>query len=85
MEDLEGNIILYIWNSIASSTLHTPSDTQWVCKANTMASVEHSDVNYPELLPFYSLTDYHVESEFISTKRQFVNWINHEKFENFLK
>ena len=56
-----------------------------VCKANTMASVEHSNVNYAELLPFYSLTDYNVESEFISTKRKFVNLINNEKFENFLK
>ena len=50
-----------------------------------MASVEHSNVNYAELLPFYSLTDYNVESEFISTKRKFVNLINNEKFENFLK
>ena len=58
-----------------------------VCKANTMASVEHSDVtvNCAELLPFYSLTDYNVESEFISAKRKFVNLINNEKFETFLK
>ena len=50
-----------------------------------MGRVEHSNVNYAELLPFYSLTDYNVESEFISTKRKFVNLINNEKFENFLK
>ena len=50
-----------------------------------MASVEHSNVNYVELLPVYWLTDYNIESEFISTKRKIVNLINKEKFENFLK
>ena len=50
-----------------------------------MASVEHSNMNYAYLLPFYSLTDYNVENEFISTKRIFMNLINNEKFENFLK
>ena len=50
-----------------------------------MASVEHSNVNYAELLPFYSLTDYNVESEYISTKRKFVNLINNEKFNKFPK
>ena len=50
-----------------------------------MASVEHSNVNYAELLPLHSLTDYNVESEFISTKIKFVNLINNENFENFLK
>ena len=36
-------------------------------------------------MPFYSLTDFNVEDEFISTKRKFENLMNNEKFENFLK
>ena len=29
MEDLAGNIVLWIWNSTASSMLYTRSDIQW--------------------------------------------------------
>ena len=42
-------------------------------------------MNYAEIMPFYSLTDFNVENEFISTKRKFENLMNNEKFENFLK
>ena len=45
---------------------------------------EQSDMNYAEIMPFYSLTDFNVENEFISTKRKFENLMNNEKFENFL-
>ena len=44
-----------------------------------------SNVNYAELLPFYSFTGYDVVSEFISTDRKFGNLINNEKIENFSK
>ena len=43
-----------------------------------MASVEHSNVNYAELLRFYSLTNYNVESDFLGSKRKSVNSINNE-------
>ena len=46
---------------------------------------EQRDVNYAEIMPFYSLTDVNVENEFLSTKRKFENLMNNEKFENFLK
>ena len=46
---------------------------------------EQKYVNYAEMLPFHSLTDFNVENEFISTKRKFENLMNKEKFENFLK
>ena len=42
-------------------------------------------MNYAEIMPFYSLTDFNVENEFISTKRKLENLMNNEKFENFLK
>ena len=42
-------------------------------------------MNYAEIMPFYSLTDFNVENEFISTKRKLENLMNNENFENFLK
>ena len=42
-------------------------------------------MNYAEIMPLYSLTNFNVENEFISTKRKFENLISNEKFENFLK
>ena len=50
-----------------------------------MAGLEHIHMNYAKILPFYTLTDYNVEREFISTKRRFENLINNEKFECLLK
>ena len=50
-----------------------------------MAGLEHRHMNYANILPFYTLTDYNVEREFISTKRRFENLINNEKFECLLK
>ena len=50
-----------------------------------MAGLEHRHMNYAKILPFYTLTDYNVEREFISTKRRFENLINNEKFECLLK
>ena len=41
--------------------------------------------NYAKILPFYTLTDYNVEREFISTKIRFEKLINNEKFECLLK
>ena len=50
-----------------------------------MASIiQQRDVNYAEIMPFYSLTDFNLENEFISTKWKFENLTNNEKFENFL-
>ena len=46
---------------------------------------EQGDVNYAEIMPFYSLTDFNIENEFISTIRKFENLMNYEKIENFLK
>ena len=42
-------------------------------------------MNYAKILPFYTLTDYNVECEFISTKRRFENLISNEKLECLLK
>ena len=50
-----------------------------------MAGLEHRHMNYAEILPFYTLTDYNVEREFISTKRRFENSINNENVECLLK
>ena len=50
-----------------------------------MAGLEHRHINYAKLLPFYTLTDYNVECEFVSTKRRFESLINNEKFECLLK
>ena len=50
-----------------------------------MAGLEHRHMNYAKILPFYTLTDYNVEREFISNKRNFANLINNEKFEWLLK
>ena len=50
-----------------------------------MAGFKHRHMNYAKILPFYTLTDYNVEPEFISTKRRFENLINNEKFECLLK
>ena len=50
-----------------------------------MAGLEHRHMNYAKILPFYTLTDYNVEHEFISTKRRFENLINDEKFECLVK
>ena len=85
MEDLVGNIVCEYGILLQVLCCTLGQIFSGVCKANTMASVEHSNVNYAELLPFYLLTDYNVESWFISTKRKFVNLINNEKFVNFLK
>ena len=50
-----------------------------------MAGLEHRHMNYAKILPFYTLTDYNFEREFISTKGRFENLINNEKFECLLK
>ena len=50
-----------------------------------MAGLEHRHMNYAKILPFYTLTDYNVEREFINTSRRFENLINNEKFECLLK
>ena len=47
--------------------------------------IEQRYVNYAEIMLFYSLIDFNVEKEFISTKRKFENLMNNEKCENFLK
>ena len=52
----------------------------------TMVSVgEQRDVNYAELLPFHSLSDYNVENEVLSTRRTFVNLMDNETFDLFKK
>ena len=43
------------------------------------------DVNFAELIPFYSLSDYNNENEFWTTKRKFENLLDNKQFEMFLK
>ena len=45
---------------------------------------EQRYVNYAEIMPFYSLTNFNVENASISM-RLFASLMNNEKFENFLK
>ena len=50
------------------------------CNSITMVSVgEQRYVNYAEILPFHSLSDYNVENEFLSTRRKFVKLMDNEK------
>ena len=46
---------------------------------------EEVDVNFAELMPFYSLSDYNIENEFLTTKRKFENLLDNKQFEMFLK
>ena len=46
---------------------------------------EEVDVTFAELMPFYSLSDYNIENEFLTTKRKFDNLLDNKQFEMFLK
>ena len=46
---------------------------------------EEVDVNFAELMPFYSLSDYNIGNEFLTTKRKFENLLDNKQFEMFLK
>ena len=41
---------------------------------------EEVDVNFAELMPFYSLSDYNIENEFLTTKRKFENVLDNKHF-----
>ena len=43
------------------------------------------DVNFAELKPFYSQSDYDIENEFLTTNRKFDNLLDNKQFEMFLK
>ena len=46
---------------------------------------EEVDVNFAEWMPFYSLWDYDIENESLTTKRKFESLLDKKQFEIFLK
>ena len=82
----EHQVVMLLWILCYNDDAVLAQPTKFYFTVTVSIQIEDEvDVNFVELMPFYSLSDYNIENEFLTTKRKFENILDNKQFEMFLK
>ena len=82
----ENQVVMSLWISCYYDDVVLSQPTKFYFAVTvSIHKMGEVDVNFAELMPFYSLSDYSIENKFLTTKTKFENLLDNKQFDMFPK